>query len=108
MKLKAWREHPYHILHPDVKTAIRDGEFRIPSNDARRSFPAIRMIVTNNHGMRSDDGYEVYLEDSEYSIKTSWGEGFESFEQAKFVADLRLIELGYDIEEPFLLGDKND
>jgi hypothetical protein len=101
MRLKAWREFPHHILHPDIKTAIRDGEFRIPNNNAKRSFPAIRMIVTNLN--KTLNGYEIYLEDSEYSMKISYGKNFESLEQAKFVADIKLIELGHEIEEPFLL-----
>jgi len=101
MKLKAWRESPsFSRLGFDLgcKTAIRDGEFRIPICN----FPAIRMIVTNTD-KKANDGYEIYLEDSEYSTKVSYGKNFESLEQAKFVADIKLIELGHEIEEPFLL-----
>jgi hypothetical protein len=111
MKLKAWRHHPY-VLHPDslLKTEIRESKLRRPNGLNTRSVPSVQMIVTNYcgncpklSGVFRGPKYEVYLEDSEYNIKTSYGKNFESLEQAKFVADIKLIELGFEIEEPFLL-----
>ena len=111
------REGPYSIrLGPweawtDV-VLVRESNTRIPSNDAKRSFPAIRMVVRGQPMLlpiyKEDQTYEVCLEDTEYGIKTIYGNNSNSIELAKFIADLKLIELGFKIEEPFLLGDTND
>ena len=118
MKLKRWKAIGRCSIDENslLKTIVRESFSRIPNNNARRSFPAIKMIVTNQHSVTGiskvfNDNcevpkYEIYLEDSEYSIKTSYGNSFNSLEQAKFVADLKLIELDYEIEEPFLLEAK--
>jgi hypothetical protein len=112
MKLKAWQPYPY-ALHPDsaLKTEVRESELHRPNGLNTRSVPSIKMVVTNSSFPSRPNGhndkYEVYLEDSEYNIKTSYGKNFESLEQAKFVADIKLIELDYEIEGPFLLEVKD-
>lgn len=120
MKLKAWKRIGSYSF--DVKsfgkTMVRESELLIPYKDAKRSVPAIRMIVTNQYSARGmskslvgnydEEIYEVYLEDTEYGLKTSYGKNFTSLEQSMFVADVKLIELGHNIEEPFLIGDKDD
>ncbi len=82
--------------------------------DVESSFPAIRMIIRTEfqsdherlYGRcESETIYEIFLEDTEYNIKTNYGKNIESIELAKFIADLKLIELGYDIEEPFCIGE---
>jgi hypothetical protein len=108
MKLGPWE------AWTDV-VAVRESDIRIPYTEFKRSrlsFPAIRMVVRGQPTLlpiyKEDEVYEVILEDSEYGIKTNYGDNLSSIELAKFTADVKLIELGYEIEEPFLLGDKND
>ena len=107
MKMNYWRAVGRFSIESSspTKTIIRESTSRIPSNHAKRSLPAIRMIITNqtNFAFKKDLKYEICLEDSEYSIKTYYGNDFSTLEQAKFVADLKLIELGYEVERPFLL-----
>ena len=91
----------------------RESDAYIPNGD-RQSFPAIRMIIKTGfdsdlerlYGQcESETTYEICLEDTEYNIKTNYGKNIDSIELAKFIADLKLIELGYDIEEPFYIGE---
>jgi hypothetical protein len=93
--------------------AARESDAHIPNGDLK-SFPVIRMVIKTGFdsdldrlwGLReSETTYEICLEDTEYNIKTSYGKKIESIELAKFIADLKLIELGYDIEEPFYIGE---
>ena len=114
MKLKAWKCIGRYSFDADSsgKTIARDSyqEVFLPGGPTRY-VPAIRMIVTNQRGIEDiiygriqrKESYEVYLEDLEHNFKTSYGNNYSSLEQAKFVADLRLIDLGYSIIEPYLL-----
>jgi len=106
IRLGPW-EHWANIL------IARVSYLRIPDNSPELSFPIIRMVIQGwpkldpmQHNKNSV--YEIYLEDSEYNIRTTYGSKIGSIELAKFIADVKLLELGYKIEEPFLLGDKND
>jgi hypothetical protein len=108
MKLKAWSPLGRYCFDTDssYRTISRDSECFIPEFRGSRPYPAIRMVVSNQFGGQSML-YNVYLEDSEYGIKTYYGRNLESIEQGKFIADLKLIELGYEIEEPFFLKDND-
>jgi hypothetical protein len=109
MRLGPWKTFlvvPVSVSVSRGSIFIRESDVRIPNNDAKRSFPAIRMIVSDQgHGSIVVRQYEISLEDCEYNIKTNYGKNIESIELAKFIADLKLIELGYDIEEPFYIGE---
>jgi len=107
---KSWERYGrYHLdINSPRKTTVRENVIKVPSNNARRSFPILRMVVTNQRNFAHSNGYknlnfEIYLEDLEYNIKTSYGNNYSSLEQAKFIADLRLIDLGYRIIDPYLL-----
>ena len=108
MKLKAWKPLGRYCFDTDssYRTVSRDSEAYIPRFRSFMQQPSIRMVVTNQYGGQSML-YDVYLEDSEYGIKTYYGRNLKSLEQGKFIADLKLIELGYEIEEPFFLKDKD-
>tara|TARA_B100000029_G_C16902356_1_gene714582 strand:- start:161 stop:499 length:339 start_codon:yes stop_codon:yes gene_type:complete len=108
MKLGGWKTC-YNVSCDQPEHSIcrytRSSEERMPANSARRSWPTLQMIITNQNPLdhkSSDDFYHIYLADSEYG-QTYYGSGYKTVEEAKFVADLKLIEIGFEIESPFLL-----
>jgi hypothetical protein len=115
MKFKEWKFLGRASFDRDslFKTIVRESENSIPSKYAKRKFPQFRLIVTNQHNFvhthNADVRYEVYMEDGEYNLKTSYGSGIGTLEAAKFIGDLKLIELGHEVEALFIIGDyKND
>jgi len=110
MFLNSWKRIGRYSFDEESlgKSIVRCSESVIPSGKINASIPAIRMIITNQHVFPSrkeasiSGRYDVYLEDCEYGIKTNYGT-FSSIEQAMFIADLKLIELGYSIDNPFYL-----
>ena len=97
MILKEWRN-----LLGAGKSYVRESEVRIPDNSGYDSMPAIRMVVQSLL-FTQESPIKIYLVDSEYGLVTNYGIGFESFEQAKFIADVKLVELGFEIKKPFIL-----
>ena len=84
---------------PDTKIKGDLGRFRLdsPCSECR-----VTLIYSyQDYGPVNPKRYEITLEDCEYNIRTSYGRYFTTLVQAKFVADLKLIELGYIIEKPF-------
>ena len=109
-EFNSWTRAGKHAFDKNslIKTIIRESFIRIPSGDVKRSVPMLRMIVTNQfnfvHSVKYKDlSYEIYLEDLEYNLKTSYGNNFASLEQAKFIADLKLIDLGFGVIDPYLM-----
>jgi hypothetical protein len=83
------------------RSYVRESVIRIPDNGCN-SFPAVRMIVQSLL-FTQESPIKIYLVDSEYGLITNYGIGFQSFEQAKFIADVKLVELGFEIKKPFIL-----
>jgi hypothetical protein len=118
MKLKNWEKNICKTFDSSLETESRDSYDRIPSNDSKRSVPSVTAVVTNQtsfikHRIKEDETkadikYEAYIKEYEYGTKIVCGDNLDSIEQAKFITDIKLIDLGYDIEHPFLIEEKKE
>ena len=87
--------------------AVRESSLRIPGTwDGKRDSPSLECRVTlvyswECYSLHNPRRYEITLADMEYNIRTNYGRDFATLVQAKFVADLKLTELGFIIENPF-------
>ena len=111
-----WANRPLVCVSPmsksDAQAANRDSE-------RQTSSPIYKTVLlfgppgvgkgTQSNNIVDDFGLKQVstgdLLRNETKLQTTLGKKIESIELAKFIADLKLIELGYDIEEPFYIGE---